>query len=546
MPPRGPETLGGSGRPPGPPPPVRRRGPRVLVIGLDAADAGLIDRWCREGHLPVLRSLRETGTWGRLGTTADTLHVSAWPSFYTGTTPDKHGLYHAYVMAPGQQLPQRPRPDQCPQPFFWKLLSEAGLRCVVMDAFMTCPLESFNGSQILEYGTWTWFWEPVTSPPELGREIAARFGPYPAEDHSRVLEPPEPAGFRDRLVAGARTKARVARWLMEREAWDFFLLVFGESHPAGHYLWHLHDASYPAHPAAGPGPLATALRDVYAAIDRAIGEVLAGADERTLVLVLSVDGMGPNYSGSHLLEELLKQLGLLVTAGDRGPRAAAAGGRGDLAKRARDLVPARVRLAVSRYLLPHHVKERLTLRWMTADIVWGRTRAFLINNANEGYVRVNLQGREPLGTVAPGEEYERLCASLAALLRTLVNPRTGRPAARAVWRADARYPGPCRDRLPDVIVAWDPAAEVTTELFAPACGLVKTARPAYELVPYYVGNHAPAAFFVARGPGLPAGRVAEGGHVLDLAPTILDWFGLAPTPAMDGRALPDLRPRSAA
>ncbi len=514
-----------------------RRSPRVLLIGLDAADARLVERWCGEGHLPVLRALREAGTWGRLGTTAEDLHVSGWPSFYTGTPPDEHGLYHAYVMTPGEQLPHRPRPDRSPQPFFWKLLSDAGRRCVVVDAFMTCPVAGLRGTQVLEYGTWTWFWEPVTAPPELRDEILARFGPYPAEDHSRVLGPPDCRGFRDRLVAGAAKKAEVVRWLMQREPWDLFFVMFGETHPAGHYFWHLGDPAHPAHPAGGAGALGTALRDVYAAVDRAIGEVLAGADERTTVLVVSTDGMGPNWSGSHILEEVLVQLGLLATAGTAGT---ARESTGDPVKRLRDLVPRRLRLAVSRHLLPHHVKERLALRWMTADIVWSRTRAFVIGNANEGYVRVNLRGREPEGTVAPGAEYEELCDSLAAALRDLVNPRNGRPAARAVWRTDHRYRGPCRDRLPDVVVAWDPDAAVTTELFGRACGLVKVPRPAWEVVPYYTGNHEPGAFLAARGPGIARGAALDGAHVLDLAPTVLARFALDPTPAMAGRVRPEL------
>jgi len=519
--------------------------PRVMVIGLDSADADLIERWCDEGHLPVLRSLRAQGAWGRLGTTADVLHVSAWPSFYTGTTPDKHGLYHAYVMRPGSQAPERPRPDESPEPFFWKLLSDAGKRSIVIDAFMNCPLEEFEGTQVLEYGTWTWFTEPTTRPRELQGEMLARFGRYPAEDHSRVLGPPECAGFRDRLVRGAQKKAEVVRWLMQREPWDFFLVVFGESHPAGHYFWHLHDASYPAHPAGGAGRLGSALRDVYAAIDAAIGQIVASLDGDTTLLVLSVDGMGPNYSGSHLLEEALKQLGLYTTAGERASSgratslAAGAGRRKGLAKRLRDLVPSSVRLAVSRHLLSHDLKQRLAMRWMTADVVWAETRAFLINNANEGYIRVNLKGREPQGIVAPGPEYEQLCESLVAAARELVNPGTGRPAARTVWRTDAIYQGPCRDRLPDVIVSWDPAARLTTEIFGETCGLLKASAP-WEIVPHYTGNHEPAAFLIARGPGVPAGAVLDNAHVLDLAPTVLSYFGVDQTSSMDGKILPQL------
>ena len=106
----------------------------------------------------------------------------------------------------------------------------------------------------------------------LKKDIHERFGPYPAEDHSKVLTPPDCQGFRQRLLAAVAKKTQVVKWLMEREAWDLFLVVFGETHPAGHYFWHLHDPSYMAHPKGGAGTLRYALRDVYVAIDGALGE----------------------------------------------------------------------------------------------------------------------------------------------------------------------------------------------------------------------------------------------------------------------------------
>ena len=109
------------------------------------------------------------------------VHVSAWPSIFTGTAPDKHGLYHAYVMSPGQQGPVRPRPDRSPFPFLWKLLSDHGKRCVIMDAFLTCPLQGFNGSQIVDWGSWSHFWETTI----ISRHAETGIG----KDDSDVIPP---------------------------------------------------------------------------------------------------------------------------------------------------------------------------------------------------------------------------------------------------------------------------------------------------------------------------------------------------------------------
>jgi predicted AlkP superfamily phosphohydrolase/phosphomutase len=529
-------------------PDVHRRQNRVLFIGWDAADAELIDAWCRDGLLPNLAHMKSQGTWARLQTTAEIVHVSAWPTIFTGTAPDQHGLYHAYVMPPGHQGPSRPRPDRSPFPFFWKLLSEYGKRCVIMDAFLTCPLQGFNGAQIVEWGTWSWFWKPTILPTSLKQAMQQRFGPYPAEDHSKVLAPPDCRGFRERLLAAVVKKTQVVKWLIEREAWDFFLVVFGETHPAGHYFWHLHDPSYVAHPDGGAGPLQYALRDVYVALDQALGDILQSVDDTTTVFLVSGDGMGPNYSGSHLLNDVLMRMGLLTMqngAGGKPGSVARASGQSwhsktDILSTLRHLIPASWRIAISQALLPHQVKERLSLRWLTAGIRWEQTRAFLISNANEGYIRVNLKGREPQGTVAPGQEYEAVCAEIYQTALGLINPINGQSAIRTVYKTDDIYRGPCRSHLPDIIINWDDDARVTTDLMAEQYGLFHSDKPGYLLNPYYTGNHRPNAFMLAVGPEIPQDVSREGLHILDLTPTILWYLGVEPPAYMDGRVLGEL------
>jgi predicted AlkP superfamily phosphohydrolase/phosphomutase len=140
---------------------------------------------------------------------------------------------------------------------------------------------------------------------------------------------------------------------------------------------------------------------------------------------------------------------------------------------------------------------------MTADIDWARTRAFCIPNANEGYIRVNLRGREPEGIVEPGAPYRQVCAALISQLKALVNPKTGRPAAREVLCVDDIFPGERRDDLADLIVLWDSEAAITTEVYSEICGLITSERPGYALAPFYTGNHRPAAFFYRPGTWLP-------------------------------------------
>ncbi len=528
---------------------VRSGSSRVLMIGMDIADADLIDRWCNEGHLPTLQSLRKQGVWGRLGTSAEVMHVSSWPTIHTGTHPDKHGIYHAYQINAGEQNIHRSQAKECAQPPFWKFLDDAGRKCVVMDAFFNAPLAGFQGTQILEYGTWTWFADPMARPKRVWKEIIREFGPYPSPEHTKVLTVPEPREFRDGLAAAAATKSKIVRWLAKKEPWDMLYVTFAETHPAGHYLWHLSDPSHPAHPEGGIEGLENALRDVYAAVDRAIGEILAELDDSVTVVVTSGDGIGPNYAGCHMIPEVLNRLGLYYGANVGKPEAAESG-ESDSAKQTkkgitsvlRELIPLSARQAVTSRL-PRSIHYKMSMKWVNTGHDWTRSKAFTIPNANEGYVRINLKGREPQGIVEEGAAYRELIAEIQDALKELVNPVNGKPAVSRIYCIDDVYPGDRRPNLPDLAITWDPDARVLEELGSDRCGRVK--KPAgYQIAPYYTGNHRPSAFVIARGPGLAEGSLLQEGHIVDIAPTIMTMIGVDPPGHMDGRVWSEFAPAS--
>lgn len=508
---------------------------RVLLIGLDSADAELIGAWADAGFLPAIARLRREGVWGRLGTSAEVMHVSAWPTLYTGTTPGHHGLYHAYQIRAGSQLIHRTEPASCGQPPFWKYLDAAGRRCIVFDAFMDYRLPGFGGIQILDYGTWTWFGEPGSTPAGMLREIRRRFGPYPAPEHSDFLRVPDDTrGFADQLIAGAGLKARIVQSLMREQAWDFLFVTFGEPHGAGHYLWHVGDAAYPTHPAtAGDANL---VRDVYTGVDVAIGAILEALDDHTTVIVTSGDGMGPNYSGCHLMPEMLHRMGHFFAGGVGGGDARSTAPKKGVLATIRQAIPFGWRQSVTR-CLPRSIRYRMSMKWVNSGIDWTRSRLFCIPNSNEGYFRVNLRGREPQGMVAPGAEYEGLLDALCTELASLRNPVNGASAAERITRMDRVYAGARRGDLPDAVIGWDLGARVTDRIEAPTAGLIR-GQPGHAVSPFYNGNHRAAAFVLARGPGLAAGSTLEGGHILDVAPTLLAMLGVDAPPRFEGHAWP--------
>lgn len=497
---------------------------RVVLIGLDMADAGLVEAWAANGTLPNLGAVMAAGSWGRLATTADVLHTSTWPTIFTGTTPGRHGVYYPYQPCPGLQTARAIGPGQYGEPPVWELLHRAGRRSVVFDAPETFPSDAFPGVQVFEWSTWAWYWRRMTAPVALEADLKARFGDPPLKLEARRLGLglPRPDVLTRELLENATVKAQAARWLMREQPWDAFVLVFAEPHPAGHYLYPTGTVDDPSDARMKP------LREIYAAVDAAVGQVLEGAPDDATVIVVSGDGVGPNHCGWHLLPDVLRRTGFAHAAGDD---AAARPARRSLLQRVRDSIPPSARSAISSRL-PWQLRDRLVSRLATDNIDWSRSRAFCLPTDLEGCIRINVKGREPHGIVEAGAEYDDVCAALTEAALALVNPDTGAPAVREVCRIDRRFPGERRDHLPDLVVAWAEGAPIA-RVYSDRAGLVTGASPDPR-----TGTHQPRSFVAIRGPRIRRGPFAEGLHIVDVAPTMLACLELPPAPGMDGRALP--------
>lgn len=496
---------------------------RVLLIGLDMADADLIETWARNGTLPNLHGIMTAGSWGRLGTTADVLHTSTWPTIFTGVMPGRHGVYYPYQPCPGLQTARSIGPGQYGEPPLWELLHRAGRRSVVFDAPETFPTDEFPGVQIFEWSTWAWYWRRMTVPSELEAKLKRRVGDPPLRHEARRLGLgfPRTDVLSRELLENATVKAQAARWLMLERPWDAFVLVFAEPHPAGHYLWPTADAVETSNSRM------KALREVYAAVDAAIGHVLEACPDDTTVIVVSGDGVGPNHCGWHLLPEVLQRAGFAhAGGGDQ----AKSGARRSLLQRLRDRVPPAARTAISSRL-PFQLRDRLVSRLATDNIDWSRSRAFCLPTDLEGCIRVNLRGREPHGIVEEGAHYDDVCAALTEAALALVNPDTGAPAVREVCRIDHRFPGGRRHHLPDLVLTWADAAPIA-RVYSERTGLVTGTSPDPR-----TGTHQPRSFVALRGPRVRGGTVVNGHHIVDVAPTVLACMGLRPPAPMDGRVL---------
>jgi len=501
---------------------------RLVLVGLDVGDPELLAAWMARGRLPNLERLAAGGVRRPLASTADTLHVSAWPSLYTGAGPGEHGVYFTFQPVPGEQGHRRFHPGLYGRPTFWRRLGEAGVGCTVLDAPYT-QLEDTSGVvQVVDWGAWAQYLGPRSDPATALRRLRAEVGDYPLgfEAHDVGLDAISADRIGPALVRAVSAKTEAALWMLDAYPAPLFFAVYGEPHAAAHYCWSPGLSAAEVREAVlggGPPPDGLGwLLDVYEEIDRGVGRIVEALPPDATVCVFSPDAAGPNYGGWHLLPEVLRRLGYLAEAApspdaaDSEAEAEPVAPRPGIVRRVRDLVPRDLRKAVARRL-PTTLRDRLARTVDSAFVDWNRTRAFCLPTDLEGCIRINLEGREPLGVV-PETEYDALCDAIARDLAELRN-EAGRRAVREVVRVRDRYPGERTAHLPDLVVLWEHVGQLQ-QLRGDSIGVVAGESPDGR-----PGTHATPGFLIVRGPDAESEWAAVR-DVQDIAGLVLRRFGV--------------------
>jgi len=501
---------------------------RLLLIGLDAADIQLVERWTADGSLPNLAALKAQGTTTALATSARYLTGSPWPTFYTGRPASDHGIYHDFQWRQERMAFAAPSTDWLPVRPFWRGLP-GDVPAVVHDVPMTPGTEPFHGVESTGWGSHDKLVPPETWPPDLMDRIRGRWGDSPirTDEYGRASL----ASLRElhaQLLDLTTRSAEVARWLLERP-WRLGIVVFGALHRGGHRFWDRTSVDGPIPPELG-GWYDGALHELYRAADRAVGALIAAAPDAA-VFAFALHGMMVNTTRVDLLDDMLARV-------LHGP--AAERPKPGLLRRAGEAIPLSLRRRLTS-AVPGALKDRIMTRWTTGGTDWSRTRAFTLRADLSGYVRINLAGREPAGIVQAGE-LDALLDQIDRGLRSFRDAATGEPLVAEVCRARAVFPpGERMDRLPDLIVRWSETSAAGHEAIeSPSLGRILRATPG-RIPNGRSGNHRCTGFLIARGPGIAAGtRLPDGADILDLAPTALARLGASPTAPLAGKAIAPL------
>jgi len=512
----------------------------IIAICIEVACPELMDIWLREGWMPNLDRLRRAGAWSRLESVSELSSGSIWPTFFTGVNPAKHGQFFTHMQVePGTYRIVKKYADDLIQDPFWRELDRANKSCAIIDVPQTRPVDPFHGIHVAGWGGEFPAWPRSSVPRGLMREILEKFGAHPLADQYRVALRPESDEeyhrLRNDLLHGAKTKADLSRWIFDKAPFDFFLTVFAEPHWSNHLLWDGLDPAHPRHDGARAPWCKELFRELFGRIDRTIGELQQSRPEADL-LVFSLSGVGPNYSGWHILPEVLVRIGM----GPKGepldwlgpflpmPR------WGSWKTRALERFVSLRAIETAKSIIPARFWDRWTRRILHAGAGWKNSRAFCVPNDYSGAIRINLKGREPNGTVNSGAEYEDVCDEIKESLLQLVHETTGRPVVRDVVRTREAYDGEHLAVLPDLLVLWT-SESLVTGVYSPRVGEIRLDFPERR-----TGAHRRFGFLAASGPRIRIAPEMKPVHVLDLAPTILALMDVKVPGSYDGRVISEL------
>ncbi|MFP3908122.1 MAG: alkaline phosphatase family protein [Acidimicrobiales bacterium] len=417
----------------------------LTILQFDAASASLLDRLLREQRMPALGALRERGVWHELDAPATQFAAGAQHTLYSGVPLEDHGLFYPFQWAAEEQRVRYMGHFHAPPPV-WERLGRAGTRTLAVDPYESRPpVDAPPGALVCG---WQLHDRVVlqewSAPDDTHRRLERLFGPpAPVDEVFGRHSVEEMLGLRRRLLGAPGRVADAAELLLAEQPYDLAWLTFCAAHVAGHQFWDLSQLDPKGLDAAAERLLGTTLEDVYREVDRALGRVVAALPDDADLMIVSPVGMDVNTSRADLLPEMLRAI--------LDPDEHRTDARNSIWW-LRAALPSGLRAKVAN-ALPEALALELTSRLEMRGVDWSRTRAFAHPAENQGYIRLNLRGRERDGIVDPADAD----ALMDEIADGIVSFRSldGGPAVSSVERVADRFgSGDRAHQLPDLLVRW--------------------------------------------------------------------------------------------
>jgi predicted AlkP superfamily phosphohydrolase/phosphomutase len=265
------------------------------------------------------------------------------------------------------------------------------------------------------------------------------------------------------------------------------ICVFDASDRIQHMFWRYIDPKHPS-PVENVAEFGDTIPEMYRRMDALVGETMEQLGSDDVLMILSDHGFS-SFRRCVNLNTWLFENGYLATKGDKKPEG---------------------------------------LDYLQ-EVDWSRTKAFALGLSG---LYLNKKGRERFGILSD-EEGEVVKREIIAKLSGLVDPQDGTVAIKKVYDTRKAYKGLYTNEAPDLIVGYYPGYRVSWD------SITGTIEPQIfsDNLKAWSGDHhvdpeeVPGIFFVNQP------LKTEAPHIIDIAPTTLDLFGIKPPSYMEGRVI---------
>jgi predicted AlkP superfamily phosphohydrolase/phosphomutase len=340
-----------------------------------------------------------------------------------------------------------------------------------------------------------------TAPASLGSRVAERFGLYKTMGWAldtwtisdKLLD--EDYFLDDVKFTVEQYRRMMLGWLRDDD-WDLHVQVYMFTDRVAHVLWRMIDPQHPLYNAELAGEYGDAIRQAYMTMDEIVGEVQAAMRPEDRLLVVSDHGFA-SYRYSFNINTWLLQNGYMsLREGVPGPGEPGFGGS-----------------------------------TLFAGVDWSRTRAYALGL---GAIYLNVAGREPLGIVRPGDEYNALAAEISAAMEAWEDPVTELQPVHRVYGRQQIY------RLYDPLVTPDLRAANRAPFrvgWQDTLGGLESSVVT-ENTSNWSADHASVDPELVRGILFSSiDGLRDNAYIGDMGPTILELLGVPVPEGLDGVSL---------
>ena len=343
---------------------------------------------------------------------------------------------------------------------------------------------------------------PMSYPARFSSDLFERLGPYRTLGWAEATWPLnedriDEKVFMDDLFRAFDDRAQVILQRLDAKQWDLLVGVIESTDRVQHMMWRLIDPQHPMYDRTLAARYGDAIERVYRKCDEFVGEVMQRVDASTPIVIVSDHGFH-SFRQSVNLNTWLVQEGFMAIQGQQPGE-----------KKLQDLFGGGT-------------------FWENVD--WSHTKAYAMGL---GQIYLNRQGREGHGIVSDGEA-KQIETDLADRLMTMSDPKTHQRMVDAVYKREDVYAGPFFQNASEIQVGLADGYRVSWQstLGGSPPGIV------YPNMKKWSGDHGSFDYKQTSGVLISSRKIdANEPSIMDIAPTVLKYFGLPIPSEIDGKPL---------